>query len=129
MTPASIALYMGEQLTLSALLSEAFTEDLTLAVPGPALACMTTTLLIRFVGKRAEDIHCNRNFAEDLHYSMRRLGYGTTSDPDIMSGELRVFFEKRRQLGNVRRLLAQTIRNHCMDGDLEIEGPWRPSGS
>ncbi len=82
---------------------------------------MATEIVIRVLGERAGDIHRNRNMAEDLQRELLHRGCGTTSDPDTMTTEFRVWVRARRDLGDTAALVRAIVARHRMGDNVAIE--------
>ena len=83
---------------------------------------MTWRYLIRVVGERAADVHRTRNMAEELHVEFVRCGYGTTSDPDVVTTEFQINVESKKNLGDAALLVRAILRKHYLtEEDVEIE--------
>jgi hypothetical protein len=76
---------------------------------------------LEVVGERAADIHRTRNFAEELHFTLRERGLGTTSNPDTMTTELVITVPVRRNLGEARQLLRHLLAKHFMEADVNVQ--------
>jgi len=74
------------------------------------------------VGERAAYVHRTRNVAEELHVEFVRCGYGTTSDPSVVTTEFQINVESKKNLGDAA-LLVRTIfrKHHFTEEDIEIE--------
>jgi hypothetical protein len=73
------------------------------------------------IGDRASDIPRTRNFAEDLHYSLKRRGWGTTSDPDTMTTELVVSILHKKHHRDAMKLLARLMKEHLMESEINVK--------
>lgn len=76
---------------------------------------------LEVVGDRASDIHRTRNFAEELHLTLRARGLGTTSNPDTMTTELIITVPVKRHLGEARELLRHLLAKHFMEADVDVQ--------
>jgi hypothetical protein len=82
---------------------------------------MTFRYRIRVVGERATDVHRTRNMAEELHVEFVRRGYGTTSDPDVVTTEFQINVESKKNLGDAALLVRTILRKHYFtEADVEI---------
>ena len=76
---------------------------------------------LEVVGHRASDIHRTQNFAEELHFTLKQRGWGTTSNPDTMTTELFMTIGAKRHLGEARELLRSLLEKHFMEADVNVQ--------
>jgi hypothetical protein len=82
---------------------------------------------LQVVGDQVSNIHRSRNFAEDLHHSLRRRGWGTTSDPDTMTSDLVMSIPHKRHHRDAMKLLADLMASHLMESEINVKE--LPAGS
>ena len=66
-------------------------------------------------------VHRNRNFAEDLEATLRRLGHGHVIDPDDVQDEVRVAASPRAR-GHVASSIDRALRRHGLERTATVEG-------
>ena len=76
---------------------------------------------LTIVGDRASDVPRSRNFAEELHHTLKQRGWGTTSDPDTMTTELVMSISHKRHHREAMKLLGRLMKEHLMESDVNVK--------
>jgi hypothetical protein len=69
----------------------------------------------------AARIHRARNFAEELHYTLKERDWGTTSDPNTMTDYLLISIPHKKHHRDSMSLLAHLMAKHMMESEIDVK--------